>query len=144
MAAKKKTSGKRGPRGPSKSYKDVCMAFLAYDDDNASLEAVKKLQAHPRTIRKAIVELNNLGKNGDILTSLVPAARQGPRAPLAGEGRDYKAQKVGQSGTFLRLPLDPLNVKKGQALHVEFVDDKKIVVTKNDEEKKPKLKSVAA
>lgn len=132
MATKKKASTKKGTRGPSKSYKDVAMAFLTHEDDQKGLEAVQKLGAHPRTIRKAIVELNNIGKNGDVLAALVPAARQGPRAPVSGDGRDYKAQKVGTSGTFLRLPLDPLGVKKGAVLHVEFADDK-IIVTKKAE-----------
>ena len=146
MAPKKKATGKRGPRGPSISFKDVAMAFLSYDDEEKSVEAVSKLNAHPRTIRKAITHLNNLGKNGDLLASFVPAARQGPRAPVPGDERDYKAQKVGNSGTFLRLPLDPLGVKKGAELHVTFYDDK-IVVTKSAEgegsTKKPKLRSVA-
>ena len=73
------------------------------------------------------------GRNVETLQKYVDerygSSGRGRAMPNVGEERKYKAQQIGDGGTFLRLPLTPIGVKKGGVVKVRFESDR-VVVTK--------------
>lgn len=125
MATKKAKKAPTGVRAKTVSFKDVSIAFMTFTNEAEGCEAVKKLNARPPTIKKAIEELKKIGKDGSALAALIPPPGTGPRAPLAGEARPFKAQQVGKNGPFIRLPLQALKAKKGDRLMATYDKDGK-------------------
>ena len=73
------------------------------------------------------------GRNVETLEAYVNerygSSGRGRAMPNLGEERKYKAQQIGDGGTFLRLPLTPIGIKKGGVVKVRFESDR-VVVTK--------------
>ena len=55
---------------------------------------------------------------------------RGRAAPLIGSKGVYKAQRINTGGSFLRLPLNSLQIEKGQFVSVLFEKDQIIVQKK--------------
>jgi hypothetical protein len=113
------------------SFKDVQIAFLSDGIGGvAAMTDGKKTAAV--VIRRAIEGLKALGRETSALEGYVHE-RFGSRArgrPTAGIGDDrrYKAQQVKELGTYLRLPLTSLSVKKGGVVRVRFEADQILVM----------------
>lgn len=127
--ASKKTQAK--PRGVV-SFKDLQIAYLL--DGIAGVEKLVANKKNPGPIlRRALDELKAQGRNVETLESYIGlrhgSTGRGRSMPNVGEERRYKAQQVGDSGTFLRLPLTPIGVKKGGVVKVRFEADR-VIVTK--------------
>jgi hypothetical protein len=114
------------------SFKDVQIAYLM-----AGVDGVEKLmeqgQVSKPTIRRALRKFHETG-NAPVDFERWVAERVGPigrgrSAPSTGETRSYKVQQIKNTGPFLRLPLDSLDILKGGVVRVRFEDDH-IVVTK--------------
>jgi hypothetical protein len=125
MASKKNTA-KRGVV----SVKDVQIAFLL-----DGISGVDKLLANRKSggnlVRRALKDLQAQGKNVGVLESYVsekyPMQGRGRAMPNTGEERRYRAQQVGSTGVFLRLPLTPIGVKKGGVVKVRFESDRVVI-----------------
>lgn len=113
---------------PKVIYKDIEIAYLA-----EGLSAVQKLIEEQRvkagTVRRAAKELAaKYPDKADMLRKFVennfPETIRGRLPPVDGDEREYKAQQVKNGAPFLRLPLDVINVKKGQIARVRFTADK--------------------
>lgn len=131
-AAKKKNTAATKDRGLS--YKDVQIVFLT-----DGLGKVEKLLngglISKQSLRRAAKEFANnksaqafvdfaaskLGKGGE---------GRGRKLPEQGDTRTYKAQQVGKSGLFIRLPVSSIAHTKGEALHVSFGPGRILVSSK--------------
>ena len=126
--ASKKGSSKRG----IVSFKDLQIAFLL-----DGIAGVEKLVAGRKSagpiLKRALAELKSQGRSVDALEHYISehhgSAGRGRSMPNVGEERKYRAQQIADGGTFLRLPLTPLGVKKGGVVRVRFEADR-IVVSK--------------
>lgn len=114
------------------SFKDVQIAYLMEGTDG-----VEKLmdagQVSKPTIRRALKKFHETG-NTPVDFERWVAERVGPigrgrSAPSIGETRSYKVQQIKNTGPFLRLPLDSLEIPKGGVVRVRFEGDQ-IVVTR--------------
>jgi hypothetical protein len=125
MASKKNTA-KRGVV----SVKDVQIAFLL-----DGISGVDKLLANRKTagnlVRRALKDLQGQGKNVGVLEAYAnekhPMQGRGRAMPTSGEERKYRAQQVGSTGVFLRLPLTPIGIKKGGLVKVRFESDRLVI-----------------
>lgn len=114
------------------SFKDVQIAYLT--EGIAGVEKlVERGEVSRPTIRRALKKLQEAGRSPAELERWV-AERVGPigrgrSAPAAGEVRSYKVQQIKNTGPFLRLPVDSLNLEKGGVVRVQF-EDGRIVVTR--------------
>jgi hypothetical protein len=110
----------------SVSFKDVQITYLMNGVDSV-IQMYEKGNASKTTVRRALRQLKNSGQSVEKLEDWViqqfGSSGRGRTSPNAGETRMYKAQKVNNSGSFLRLPLDVLGVDKGQKLRVRFESD---------------------
>lgn len=141
MASKKKSSGSKKKSGGLKkvstngasrvSFKDVQLKFLLDGLDGVT-SVLGERKSAKGIIVKAIAGLKDQGHDTSKLESYVektfPATARGRSTPEAGEDREYIAQRIGEGSEFLRLPLNPLGVKKGSKLKVSFTDDRIVVV----------------
>ena len=135
--ASKKTSPKKvAPVEDKKkiTYSDVIIEFLA-EGLNAVQRYIKANSVTPAVVRRASDELMGTHpEKGELFAAWVrqdyPTGR-GKTAPQLGEVREFKAQqvdtkdkktkKVIKEGTpFSRIPLEPIGVKRGQHIMVEF------------------------
>jgi len=115
------------------SFKDLQIAYLL-----DGLSGVEKLVAGKKNagtiLKRALKEMTGQGRNVETLQRYVDerygSSGRGRAMPNVGEERKYKAQQIGDGGTFLRLPLTPIGVKKGGVVKVRFEADR-VVVTKN-------------
>jgi hypothetical protein len=128
MASKKSQSKQRG----IVSFKDLQIAYLL--DGIAGVEKLVAGKKNPGPIlKRALDELKAQGRNVETLESYIASRHastgRGRSMPGVGEERRYKAQQVGDGGTFLRLPLTPIGVKKGGVVKVRFEADR-VIVTK--------------
>lgn len=118
----------RKTRKQTVTAKDV---LILYQDRglNAVRAAFKKAEISVRTMRR----LSELTKDKTLLAlveELAPERGRGHPAPVFGEERVYRAQRLNKGGPlFVRLPVDLLVEKKGQELRAEFNEKGKIVVT---------------
>ena len=114
------------------SFKDVQIAYLT--EGIAGVESlVNRGEVSKPTIRRALKKLQEAGRSPAELERWV-AERVGPigrgrSAPTPGETRSYKVQQIKNTGPFLRLPLDSLEIEKGGVVRVQF-EDGRIVVTR--------------
>jgi hypothetical protein len=112
------------------SFKDVQISFLV-----DGISGVEKLVGNRKSagtlIRRALRELEAQGKNVDALKKYVgeryATQGRGRSMPNTGDERSYRAQQIGDGGSFLRLPLTPIGVKKGGVVKVRFEADRVIV-----------------
>ncbi len=126
--ASKKNSSKRS----IVSFKDLQIAYLL-----DGISGVEKLVAGKKNagsiLKRALKEMGGQGRNVETLQKYVDerygSSGRGRAMPNVGEERKYKAQQIGDGGTFLRLPLTPIGVKKGGVVKVRFESDR-VVVTK--------------
>jgi hypothetical protein len=124
--ASKKASSKRS----IVSFKDLQIAYLL-----DGIGGVEKLVAGRKNagsiLKRALKEMSDQGRNVDTLQAYVNerygSSGRGRAMPNVGEERKYKAQQIGDGGTFLRLPLTPIGVKKGGVVKVRFEADRVIV-----------------
>lgn len=106
------------------SYKDVCIKFLA--EGVQALEVMhKKSELSATVARRALRHLTEeyparAGSFEGWLSGNFPMKGRGRAEPTEGEERIYKVQKIATGGPFLRLPLNPLGVKKGDKMKVTF------------------------
>lgn len=115
------------------SFKDVQIAYLL-----DGISGVEKLVGTRKNagiiLKRALKELKGQGRNVETLESYVNERHgnsgRGRAMPSVGEERKYRAQQIGDGGTFLRLPLTPIGVKKGGVVKVRFEADR-IIVTKS-------------
>ncbi len=116
------------------SFKDVQIAFLLDGISGVEKLVAGKKNAGPM-LRRALAGLKAQGRNVDTLEAFIDAkhatAGRGRSMPNVGEERRYKAQQIGQGGSFLRLPLTPIGVKKGGVVKVRFEADR-VIVTRVD------------
>lgn len=125
MAAKK-SSTKRS----IVSFKDLQIAYLL-----DGIAGVEKLVAGKKSavavLKRAHKELKAQGRNVETLENYINenygTSGRGRAMPAIGEERRYKAQQIADGGTFLRLPLTPIGVKKGGVVKVRFEADRVIV-----------------
>jgi hypothetical protein len=106
------------------NFKDVQLCYIL-----EGIEGVSNLAPLPgkKTLIQAINGLTSRGLECDDLLDFTAASYPGGngrgRASIAiGESRTYKVQNVKGSGSFIRLPLSTLNVKKGDVVTVTFED----------------------
>jgi hypothetical protein len=124
--ASKKASSKRS----IVSFKDLQIAYLL-----DGIGGVEKLVAGRKNagsiLKRALKEMSDQGRSVETLQSYVNerygSSGRGRAMPNVGEERKYKAQQIGDGGTFLRLPLTPIGVKKGGVVKVRFEADRVIV-----------------
>lgn len=124
--ASKKASSKRS----IVSFKDLQIAYLL-----DGIGGVEKLVAGRKNagsiLKRALKEMGDQGRNVETLQAYVNerygSSGRGRAMPNIGEERKYKAQQIGDGGTFLRLPLTPIGVKKGGVVKVRFEADRVIV-----------------
>jgi hypothetical protein len=124
--ASKKASSKRS----IVSFKDLQIAYLL-----DGIGGVEKLVAGRKNagsiLKRALKEMAEQGRNVETLQAYVNerygSSGRGRAMPNIGEERKYKAQQIGDGGTFLRLPLTPIGVKKGGVVKVRFEADRVIV-----------------
>ncbi len=127
MASKKKDT-----KRSIVSFKDLQIAYLL-----DGISGVEKLVAGKKNagsiLKRALKEMTGQGRNVETLDAYVNerygSSGRGRAMPNVGEERKYKAQQIGDGGTFLRLPLTPIGVKKGGVVKVRFETDR-VVVTK--------------
>ena len=127
MASKKKDT-----KRSIVSFKDLQIAYLL-----DGISGVEKLVAGKKNagsiLKRALKEMTGQGRNVETLEAYVNerygSSGRGRAMPNVGEERKYKAQQIGDGGTFLRLPLTPIGVKKGGVVKVRFEADR-VVVTK--------------
>ncbi|MDP2344548.1 MAG: hypothetical protein Q8O67_26590 [Deltaproteobacteria bacterium] len=127
MASKKKDT-----KRSIVSFKDLQIAYLL-----DGISGVEKLVAGKKNagsiLKRALKEMTGQGRNVETLEAYVNerygSSGRGRAMPNVGEERKYKAQQIGDGGTFLRLPLTPIGVKKGGVVKVRFEQDR-VVVTK--------------
>lgn len=114
----------------SLSYKDIQIIYLSH-----GIEAISKIhktgEVSALAFQHAFDQLKATGKaivpfRKWIIKNL-PAKRRGKKPPLSGLERIYRAQKIRNNTPFLRLPLDCLQIKKGQRISVVFEDNRIIV-----------------
>ena len=112
------------------SFKDIQITYLL-----EGISGIKNLiqdQININSIlRKGLKELRKAGiKAGDLYSFMeknnTPGLR-GRTIPQLGQIRTYKAQKLNNGNTFLRLPLTSLNTDKGDHIKVLFEKNKIIV-----------------
>jgi hypothetical protein len=124
--ASKKSSNKRS----IVSFKDLQIAYLL-----DGIGGVEKLVAGRKNagaiLKRVLKEMSDQGRNVETLQAYVSerygTSGRGRAMPNVGEERKYKAQQIGDGGTFLRLPLTPIGVKKGGVVKVRFEADRVIV-----------------
>ncbi|MBM4281262.1 MAG: hypothetical protein FJ137_11070 [Deltaproteobacteria bacterium] len=112
------------------SFKDLQIAYLL-----DGIGGVEKLVAGRKNagsiLKRALKEMTEQGRNVETLQAYVAerygSSGRGRAMPNVGEERRYKAQQIGDGGTFLRLPLTPIGVKKGGVVKVRFEADRVIV-----------------
>ncbi len=114
------------------SFKDLQIAYLL--DGIAGVEKLVAGRKNPAPIlKRALNELKAQGRNVETLEAYVTSKHgvsgRGRSMPNVGEERRYKAQQIADGGTFLRLPLTPIGVKKGGVVKVRFEADR-VIVTK--------------
>ena len=127
MAAKKSTT-----KRSIVSFNDLQIAYLL-----DGIAGVEKLVADKKNaapiLKRALKELKGQGRNVETLETYVNekhgTSGRGRAMPSIGEERRYKAQQIADGGTFLRLPLTPIGVKKGGVVKVRFEADR-VIVTK--------------
>lgn len=121
---------KRKKRRSSVSYKDIQISYLV-----GGIDSIGKLYREDHVtktaLRKAVNRLKESGRNIAALEkwaheNLTPGVR-GRRAAKPGQERTYRAQQIHDNPPFLRLPLDALEIDKGQALSVLFQKDQIVV-----------------
>lgn len=127
---------KTSPKGRKHvSFKDLQIAYL-----KNGIGSISKSYQERKTTKIAILKaLEGLKKTDTEVASfeqwVVENLKTKPRgraAPPAGSERVYKAQQINRTGPFLRLPLNSLNVEKGQLASVIFEKDQIIVQKKRD------------
>lgn len=118
------------PKKPSNklSYKDVCLRFLV-EGTSALQDMQEKKELSAGVARRALRHLSEefptrAGPFEGWLSENFPMKGRGRAEPAEGEVRVYKAQKIATGGPFLRLPLNPLGVKKGDKIRVRFEKDR--------------------
>jgi hypothetical protein len=124
--AKKKASSKRS----IVSFKDLQIAYLL--DGIGGVEKLIDGRKNAGSIlKRALKEMAEQGRNVETLQAYVNerfgSSGRGRAMPNVGEERKYKAQQIGDGGTFLRLPLTPIGVPKGGTVKVRFEADRVIV-----------------
>jgi hypothetical protein len=126
MASKKSSANKRS----IVSFKDLQIAYLL-----DGIGGVEKLVAGRKSagsiLKRVLKEMSDQGRNVETLQAYIDerygSSGRGRAMPHIGEERKYKAQQIGDGGTFLRLPLTPIGVKKGGVVKVRFEADRVIV-----------------
>lgn len=86
--------------------------------DNVSPESLRR-------VLKDLKERNHILAS-DLEKYMLDKLRVGIRGrdmPCSGTSRVYKAQQVQDSGVFIRLPVNTLKVKKGDAIKVSFDEE---------------------
>lgn len=113
-------------------YKDVQIEYLlkGISGVNAMVEEKRVSKKHVKMALKA------LQTSGRDVTSLEKWVREnvgpigsGRGSPLRGESRNYRAQQVRNGLPYVRVPVDTLEVRKGQLVTIRF-DDDRIVIEK--------------
>ncbi len=114
------------------SYKDLQITYLT-DGVSAIDKLLKEGRTSKAAVRRALEAFEDQGARAAALADFVQThigqGRRGRSAPLVGQERVYKAQKLGVGATFLRLPLEALGVGKGGVVKVRFERDR-IVIAK--------------
>lgn len=130
--ARKKAPTKSAAARRALSYKDLQIIYLT-DGVSAIERLLKEGRASKTAVRRALDAFQDQGAQAaaleDYVKTHVGQGRRGRSAPLVGQERVYKAQKLNTGSTFLRLPLEALGVQKGGVVKVRFERDR-IVVTK--------------
>jgi len=126
--ASKKAAQKR----PVVSFKDLQIAYLLDGIGGVEKLGAGRKNAGPM-LRRALKEMKGQGRSVETLEAYINSkhgtAGRGRSMPNVGEERRYKAQQIGDGGSFLRLPLTPIGVKKGGVVKVRFEADR-VIVTK--------------
>ena len=125
-------ASKKAPKRAIVSFKDLQIAYLL--DGIAGVEKLVSGRKNAGPIlKRALKEMKGQGRNVETLEAYVnskhSALGRGRSMPNVGEDRRYKAQQIADGGTFLRLPLTPIGVKKGGVVKVRFEADR-VIVTK--------------
>ncbi|MBH1989051.1 MAG: hypothetical protein I8H75_04800 [Myxococcaceae bacterium] len=122
-------------RRQKSSYKDLQIVYLSegvsaisklYAGGTASSIAIKKA-LRALAVNKQI----NLDSFERWVVQNLPTHR-GRATPKEGSRRIYRAQRVHNSGPFLRLPLNSLKIEKGELISVKF-EKNQIVVQKEQQ-----------
>ena len=135
----KKSKDNKDENKPKRSivqYKDLAMAFMM---SGGNMDEIRKLNNKTSitkgTHQKAIKTLNESATPFDtteyakwVEETFGSSEGRGRTAPVVGESRVYKTQKVEKSGPFIRLPLDSLERVKGDLVKVSFNDGSILVV----------------
>lgn len=129
---KKRFSKKSDSNGERSNYLHLLVDYLA-DGVGAVERRVRKENISEAIVRRAAEELKKSHgeRKAEELSNWVdtnfPTGKseqtRGKTPPKPGDIREYKAQKLRKGGTFLRLPLDAMNVKKEDRVAVEFGED---------------------
>lgn len=131
MAQRTAKKKKAGASRRALSYKDVQIAYLT-DGVSAIERLLTEGRASRTAVRRALDALEQQGSQATALADFVKThigqGRRGRSAPLVGQERVYKAQRLGDGATFLRLPLEALGVHKGGVVKVRFDRDRIVVV----------------
>ncbi len=117
-----------------KSYKDIALVFLT--EGIAGVETCRAEGVSDDVIVKAFESLQASGSDTDVgefeqfigqNIELTNGAGRGRPAPVLGASRIYKAQRVGETGAFIRLPVELLGCTKGEGVKVSFENGRMIV-----------------
>ncbi|MEI6791214.1 MAG: hypothetical protein WCK42_08545 [Myxococcaceae bacterium] len=113
------------------SFKDLQIAYLK-DGIRSIADLYKKNQISKAAIRRAFDALQQTKSEVTSFKKWIHEnLKSGPRGrptPASGQERSYRAQEVQKGKPFLRLPLNALQIQKGQVISVTFAEDKIIVM----------------
>ena len=112
------------------THKDVQLSYL-----DGGIDSIEKLYQDGKVsvlaIRRACNNLKAKGAKVNSFETWVEKHSQkkirGRKVSALGIERAYKAQQIHKSGSFLRLPLNALEVNKGQVISATFQKDRIIV-----------------
>ncbi len=131
MPKKKTTTAKKTTKKKSLDYKDVQILFFKHGTD-AIVKGIENQEIAIPVARRAVAEIQKEDPNvkellSSVLSKYAPRGFRGREMPKVGEHRDYKAQALKADAPFLRLPLRPLGIKKGDSVRVSFEADQLVV-----------------
>lgn len=113
------------------SFKDLQIAYLK-DGIRSISDLYKENQISKAAIRRAFDALQQTNSEVTSFKKWIHENfKSGPRGratPGSGQERSYRAQEVHKGKPFLRLPLNALQIQKGQIISVTFGKDKIVVM----------------
>jgi hypothetical protein len=114
------------PKPRKRSAHEILAALGFAESSEAMLSSLKTLAPSVAVLRHVARKLMSLGRPTDAVESYCTTLgvdlhpKKGPRAPMLGEVRRYRAQALKNGIVYVRLPLGFLKLAKGDLLDVAY------------------------